>query len=116
MCHRTRTPESGLDCSVTDKVNLPDILSGATIIVLPKATGSLQPSFSFNLRARASRSRSVCLKAFISALHNLLYNVASFRGTQNTSNDRQMPQIIGVPKETAPGEKRVAAVPEIVEK
>src|SRR4029453_4976709 len=27
-----------------------------------------------------------------------------------------MPQIIGVPKETAPGEKRVATVPEIAEK
>ena len=27
-----------------------------------------------------------------------------------------MPQVIGVPKETAPGEKRVATVPEVVEK
>ena len=27
-----------------------------------------------------------------------------------------MPQVIGVPKETAAGEKRVATVPEVVEK
>ena len=27
-----------------------------------------------------------------------------------------MPQVIGVPRETAPGEKRVATVPEVVEK
>src|SRR5574341_766100 len=32
------------------------------------------------------------------------------------NKEQSMPQLIGVPRETAPGEKRVATVPDVVEK
>jgi H+-translocating NAD(P) transhydrogenase subunit alpha len=36
--------------------------------------------------------------------------------TDTVKKEESMPQLIGVPRETAPGEKRVATVPEVVEK